>query len=507
MIIRKKVDFMKKIKIRDIEIYYENNNEIKNITNIISNNYELFLLFLEDVRTISLIPTEEQNVIFIEDFEKTFSNLVYKVFDTEQNRLLLDNPDLLPAFYIESIIRRSSDNQMSLVQSNSNVSDEMLYSLIAYFYFLKTGNFDEFVEFLKEKREMNEILDWLQKETRFDAYNYLLKTTSEYLKDNEFDFLEDISFITNMMLSQAMQNILSISLDEKLDVPTIDLEKLDILFREFLTYINAPESWHRIYDNIIASGNITFKTQENETESSMCYRDENNVLKILIINDNTIKTLCTLVHEFMHYISMLDDKNIVSFSLAEFPSIFFEKIASNFLKEKGYEKELVDKMVEFRNLNNIAIYIAISGLFNDITKFIKTGPILRDEKVSFYENNLKTIQQAKENIVNIIKEDNKEVDLSFLEMPKIDIGKEVDNECDKLIHQFLQDGLLIINGYQYLLDTYLSEKIIEKSIEDASIVTKMVEITDNLNKINLKDIVEQFNIEKIIENKKDNKKI
>lgn len=48
-----------------------------------------------------------------------------------------------------------------------------------------------------------------------------------------------------------------------------------------------------------------------------------------------------------------------------------------------------------------------------------------------------------------------------MEMPKIDIGKEVDNECDKLIHQFLQDGLLIINGYQYLLDTYLSEKIIE----------------------------------------------
>ena len=309
-----------------------------------------------------------------------------------------------------------------------------------------------------------------------------------------------------MMLNQALQNILSISLDEKLDVPTINLEKLDILFREFLTYINAPESWHRIYDNIKASGNITFKTQENETESSMCYRDENNVLKILIINDNTIKTLCTLVHEFMHYITMLDDKNIVSFSLAEFPSIFFEKIVSNFLKEKGYEKELVDKMEEFRNLNNIAIYIAISGLFKDISKFIKTGPILRDDKISFYENNLKAIQQAKENIVNIIKEDNKEVDLSFLEMPQIDIGKEVDNECDKLIHQFLQDGLLIINGYQYLLDTYLAEKIMEKAVEDATIVTKMVEITDNLNKINLKDIMEQFDIENITENKKGNKK-
>lgn len=507
MIARKKVDFMKKIKVRDIEIYYENNNEIKNITNIISNNYELFLLFLGEVKTISLIPTEDKNIMFIENFEKTFSNLVHEVFDTKQNRSLLDNPDLLPAFYVESLIRKNFDNQMSLVQPNPNVSNEMLYSLIAYFYFLKTGNFDEFVEYLKEKREMNEILDWLQKETRFDAYNYLLKTTSEYLKNNEFDFLEDISFITDMMLSQAIQNILSISLDEKLDVPTIDLEKLDILFREFLTYINAPESWHKIYDNIKASGNITFKTQENEIEASMCYRDENNVLKILIINDNTIKTLCTLVHEFMHYITMLDDKNIVSFSLAEFPSIFFEKIASNFLKEKGYDKELVDKMVEYRNLNNIAIYIAISGLFNDITKFIKTGPILRDEKVSFYENNLKAIQQAKENIVNIIKEDNKEVDLSFLEMPQIDIGKEVDNECDKLIQQFLQDGLLIINGYQYLLDTYLAEKIMEKAVEDASIVTKMVEITDNLNEINLKDVIEQFSIENITEDKKDNKKI
>ena len=92
-------------------------------------------------------------------------------------------------------------------------------------------------------------------------------------------------------------------------------------------------------------------------------------------------------------------------------------------------------------------------------------------------------------------------------MPQIDIGKEVDSECDKLIQQYLQDGLLIINGYQYLLDTYLAEKIMEKAVEDASIVTKMVEITANLNEINLKDVIEQFSIENITEDKKDNKKI
>lgn len=188
---------MNLIKVRDIEIRYDDNQKTNYIKNVIDNNYNLILSILGESKVISLIPTNDDGVVYIPDFDKTFYEVVNQVFNNESNKALLENPDLLPSFYIETLIRKNANNSMSLVQPNSNVSDEMLYSLIAYIYFTKTSTFDDFVNYLKDKKETTKILNWLQAETRFDAYNYLLKTTTDYLMQNDFDFLENISGIIN----------------------------------------------------------------------------------------------------------------------------------------------------------------------------------------------------------------------------------------------------------------------------------------------------------------------
>lgn len=494
---------MNLIKIRDIEIRYDDSQEINYIKNVIDNNYNLFLSLLGESKVISLIPTNEDGIVYIPDFDDTFYEVVNQTFNNENNKTLLENSDLLSAFYIETLIRKNTDNPMSLVQPNPNVSDEMLYSLIAYIYFTKIGTFDDFVSYLKNKKDTDKILNWLQTENRFDAYNYLLKTTTDYLIQNDFDFLENISGITNMMLTQLFNNILAQGQEKEINLLTITMPEFDNLFNEFLIYINAPKSWKQAYDELKSSNRISFEKQVDDLDASMCYRDDKDILRIIVSTDDTIKCFCSFVHEFIHYIQMQDSMTLAQFSILEFPSIFFEKISAQFLRDKGYKQDVVDKVVRDRNKNNIEIYTGISSLFNDISSFIKSGPISKEDKVLFWENNFRIIRETREKLAKLMEENGEQVDIDFLEFPKVDIPKEIDKECDSLIGGFIQNGLLVINGYQYLLDTYLAEEVLKKSNDDTSIVSRMINVTDNLGNMKLKDILIEFNIQDIIDNSKE----
>lgn len=79
--------------------------------------------------------------------------------------------------------------------------------------------------------------------------------------------------------------------------------------------------------------------------------------------------------------------------------------------------------------------------------------------------------------------------------PQIDIPKDVDEECDSLTDCFIQNGLLVIDGYQYLLDSYLAEEVLKKAADDTSVIPKMINVTDNLGTMNLKDILTEFSIQ------------
>lgn len=492
--------YVNKTTIKNIEIRYDDNQNCKidYIKTVISNNYELFLSMLGESNVLSLVPTDEDDVVYLSDFDSDFYDAVNKIFNNEDNKNLFVNPELMPALYVESLVRKNASNQMSLVQPNPNVNDEMLYSLIAYIYFMKTDTFDNFVNYLKDKKDINKILNWLQNETRFDTYNYLLEITINYLKQNDFEFLDNISSITNMMLNQSMNNILNQSIEKEIDLPSVTISEVDNLFYEFLQSINAPENWKEMYDDLKNSDKITFENQnKNENiDGSMCYKDDDDSWKILITTDGTIKCFSSLIHEFIHYITMQDEEKLPSFSLSEFPSIFFEKLSAQFLKNKGYQDNIIDKVIKDRNQNNLEIYMGLLPLFNDILRFVNTGPISRDKKVKFYEEHFRILQETNEKLAQIFKEGGaSEDELTFLEKPKINIESCVDEECDSLIDSFIKNGLLVVNGYQYLLDTYLSDEVLKKSDNDPTIINKMIQITDTLSNTNLSNILVTFEME------------
>ena len=490
---------MKKTTIRDIEIQYndEQANKIDYIINTISKNYGLFLDALGTSRIISLVPTDEKNTLYIENFDEAFYSIIDKCFNNDTVKQEFNAPNIMSALYVEILLRKLKINSKVLIQSNSNISDEMLDSLIAYKYYEKNGSFSEFVEYLKTRNESDLIFNWLKNEFRWDTYNYLLEITVNYLKEYDFDFLENISDINTMMMNQTVNNIVMQESEQEVELPTITIEELDNLFNEFLKYINAPIKWKQLYDELKNSGRISFEKQTDGIDASNCYRDDNGALRISISTDGTIKCFISLVHEFMHYVS----KVVSTLSISEFPSIFFEKVSAQFLKDKGYKEDIVNKIVAFRNKNNMDIYTEASPLFNDITAFIKGGPIKRERKIKYWENHFRIIQETKEKLAKMLEENGETVDSDILKQPNIDIPTEVDKDCDILIESFIQNGLLVllvIDGYQYLLDTFLADEVLKQTTTDPTVISKMIKTTEELGNMNLQSVLDLFNMQDVL---------
>lgn len=195
---------------------------------------------------------------------------------------------------------------------------------------------------------------------------------------------------------QPVNNILEQS-EGEVELPSITNYELDLLFNEFLIYIGAPDSWKQAYDELKFSGRVSFEEQVG-FDMSACYVDDDGILKMLISTDSTIKCFCSFVHEFMHYISIQVSVTLTQFSISELPSIFFEKISAQFLREKGYKQDVIEKVVKDREDNNTEIYIGMSSLFRDVCAYTNGVDISRDKKILFWENNFRIIQETREKL-------------------------------------------------------------------------------------------------------------
>ena len=213
-------------------------------------------------------------------------------------------------------------------------------------------------------------------------------------------------------------------------------------------------------------------------------------------NGDNIRGFCDLVHEFIHYISGKSNFAVKNLAISEFPSIFFEKIAIIFLINKGYASDMVNHILDEREYNNYTLCSSLMPLFIDLFKYNNGHVITKDEKIAFFQMQIDSVNRIRNKFLKKITDAGIPVeDKSIFEELNIDIEKHADDDCDFLTESFIKNGVLIINGFQYLLDSYLAEEIIKKSKDDSTIVEKMIGITNNFAGTSVKDIITLFGIE------------
>ncbi len=485
---------MASLKVKDIEIIYDDEKNINDIKNVITNNYQLFQMILGSKKKISLVEDSDEDTLYICNFDDFFSEAINQIFNPTAFGNPKDHKDLLIQFYLEYLIRNNSNFKKGLFEPNNGLSDELLIDFLAYFYYTKTSNFNDFVDYLKNRQDFVKIIEWTKKEIRFELYNYILKCTGENLKKYYFDMLDSVSDIVGFSLNKMLDSRMQREAENNVELPKITMHELDSLFIEFLNYINAPEDWHKIYNNLKINNQIVFKKDTNNCSKSKCYKNENGVWNIYIDGNETIETFCAFVHEFMHYISIHKLSKTSNFSLEEFPSIFFENIAKQFLKDKGYQQSIIDKILEFRNKDNEEIFASLFSLFMDLKTSINGFSISREQRISCWRNYFNQVEENKKELIKFIRNMGEEIEDDYFGHIDIDIESAVDNDCDTYTNAFIEEGVYIIDGYQYLFDTYLAEELLNQVNKDGSVIAKMINITEDLENVSLKDVIHEFSI-------------
>ena len=158
-------------------------------------------------------------------------------------------------------------------------------------------------------------------------------------------------------------------------------------------------------------------------------------------------------------------------SLLEFPSIYYEFVAIEFLKSKGYSDEVLNEIINIRNLNSSSLFGDQIMIFNDVLRYKRSGPIFLEDKIQFYDKCIESMNNFK------IK--------ARQELVKIDI--------DNKIEAFTSLSLLILDGYQYFIGSLLASNIV--GIENKGFRNiNMINVTNHLNEYTITSLLKLFNI-------------
>lgn len=481
---------MEKVNIEGIEIIYNENQkqELEKIIQIIKLNKQFF----SDWQNNTL---DFRNKTF-KDFDATFDLRLKGILNNSEIQNALTAPDLLPAIYTQYLIKSLPSDSGINVLFEDNMSDDVLYFLLACKYYNCETQFDELASSLKYHEDEEVLIGWLKEYQRIETYNYLLKTLSETLKEYDLSFYHHIGELGIIFTGEVLN--FAISSQQSHNLENMSLDEVDATFIQFLDQIKAPIEWKQEYLKLKENKDIIYEDCVNDNDTSESFIGADGKRKIKVINHNTVESFISLVHEFIHHITFMSTQKSIPFSLLEFPSIYFEKIASIYLINRGYKEENVNVIANKRNQNNLDIYSSIFEIMLDIIKYNKNGQVSIEEKIESVKTTDESFQKTKNKIRELLKLAGvKDEKLEYLKPQVINYEEIVKKQCDDNILRFAKDGMLILRGYQYLIANFLAKRLLEKS--EIDIVSKMIYITENLADFTIDTLVESLGIEDVFD--------
>lgn len=453
------------------------------------------------IKKYSFMFTDFENennnkTININEFDHLVETIVRQFTKDNSIKQTLESEDFLPSMYLSYIVIKKRKTNDTLIKLPSNMTIELiLFSLSIKYYNYNISKICQAL-FSNTSNEYNEMIYQLKKDQRINIYNYYLKCTSNFLEEYDSSMLDNLEFLIEKLTQKDFEYIKSISSqNSKLNtLKRLTYDEFDKLFKQFLVYINAPIEWLDFYEHLKSNNLIKFDYSSN-TENGECYFDnDKQIWKINLISDGTIRTFVIFVHEFIHYVSHNKNPNI-NFSLLELPSIYFENIATEFLKDNSYDKEIINEVLNVRKTNNFNLYESIILQFKDILEYKKYGSFSIEKRIEFYRNQIKSMNDFKINITKILKNNGRHDIPDFLltieKRDPVDIANE---EIDTKIEALAQSGLLILNGYQYLIGSLLAFNILDTTNRKFGNKT-MINITNQLGNHSISSIIQLFGID------------
>ena len=435
--------------------------EINEIKKFIKQRHELIKNTIGNKISIKTNKEGYVRIDNIDDLIKLIINKIKKdlsIYDKDiVYEVLLNN-------YIGTLINNKTIMK-PLSYSISNNKKSILCALACLYY-----NEKKAIEYIKNMpKDMTiEITDYLKMNYGTKLYlnskKYIMNTLTKDDKNITKKYKE-----ANIDLTEKVKTI---NVNNNIKYDKISFKELDILFEQFLKEIDKTGNWLKEYKKVKRNGNLAFYEKDDNDNLDMASYVKDDTIRIGKTND--IRDFVTLAHEFTHYISKTDlneDPVITN----EFPSIYFELIATYFLERSGYDKEQTEAM---RNERLVDSYNHIKGIYEGLDKLLK-------ENITENEILNECLEQAKiEKSMNLyLYYFSERTEKEYKELNDLQLTYEILTQ--KLMNR-LGVGTYISKCESYIIGLSLASKMIEKN-EDMGL-DDMLYITNNLKSLTVDEI-------------------
>lgn len=450
---------------------------------ILERNQMLFQMFLAGHKEISFLDSDDEETLCIDsisDLKELLTSVIpFYVEMLKQQVYKEGNEDIDTCFLkmlLHDIIASRKDSQLERdEQLSTNINT--IYTVVASNYYENPEDLIDFI-FKPTPEEKEAIFNWLNKKERYNLLNMLLD--EEYENMLELESIEQDDYLRThleeiLSLSELdMQERFKYAKEKNVTLPKLTEKELDKLCIEFLIKIDPSLKWLKIYNELKQNNNILFGEEFPDPCSKWgCIETTDNVY-IYAPLEYDISDFMYFIHEFVHCITLRHKEKgeCIPSALQEFPSIFFELLATSFLREKGYSDEDVTALEEQRIKATISNRADISPSLRYLIDYLTKGPIT-------FEREKEKMDRIRESIPEDLPEEMQELlNTLMATQDEENVHIKIDAENAFLI----EHPHCIFEEYPYVLGSDLADKTLEKAATYPIIIYTMLSITETLTK-------------------------
>ena len=467
-----------------IEYDEKHKQEAEQLKELLEGNQMLFQMFLTDQKKISFLNTDEEEVIYIEsidDLKDLLRNVIPAYMDMLKKQVHSNgsnmDAELLRMLLVDILSSKEESGIDKTTSKDINLNINTIYTLVAMNYLTD----EELINFIFNPTgsDKEKIFKLLNAKERYNLMNMLLE--EEYQNILELEGIENDDY-----LRTHLEELLELSeIDivdrlrkdkENLKLPKLSEQELDKLCIEFLIQIDPSLKWLKLYNKLKENKNILYGEEFPDSCSKWgCIETTDNVY-IYAPLEGTISDFMYFIHEFIHCVTLVHKEKgeCIPSSIQEFPSIFFEKCATAFLRKKGYSDQAVTDLEEQREKVTLGNKSDISPSLRYLIDYLTKGPIT-------FEQEKEKMDRIKNAIPEDLPEEMKELLNNLMSTQNEDnVHTKIDAENAFLI----EHPNCIFEEYPYIVGYELADATMYKVSENPMLIYTMLLITETLTKEN-----------------------
>ena len=381
-------------------------------------------------------------------------------------------------YYIALFYKR---NYGSFLGLGRQYNEDEIYHYLNQFWFM---NFQEFLDVSKEENR-DQLFDFLNSIFRYHLLNDNLdEVASSISRDWEDDYVLDHFDVFSKAIQESFELTSGYEDFEPGKFTEMSHEELDKTFRDFLRRIDPSLDYLHIYESMVKEDKIIYldllpeeaikKLREMFHIKDDSYKNfflpiGEDDGRVFLHREGTIADFCNLAHEFAHYVSFYYQPYQNDGDLQEFPALFYELLASYYLKETGYTNQDVSNCLGDRFHYIRSFYRSVSCANSYLQQFLNTHGMITSE--GDVQNTIQTIQQFIE--THGVDAYRKQIELN----PNMsNPDKMAKDYCDLTNFYLTRDPDIIGRRYPYIIGFYLACKKLNLYFQDPDVLLEQMKV-------------------------------